>query len=426
MHLTGIYPDDWEGKRFDGPIEMWAATDSTEATRDILQVAYLGSVKEEEFGTGSIPKDCLLAGKNTKWDITRRQGIADAVDTVSVQHYDKNGKPDGVSKLGFKSYEQGRKKFQGTRKQVIHLDEEPPSDIYDECMIRLTKTNPSEPESGIMMLTMTPLSGMTDMVERFWNNSDEDVPHKNKVFIQASWEDADHISPEEKEALREATPEHMREARERGIPSIGEGMVYPIAESLFVVPRKEIPNHWKQAYALDFGWNPDPTAALFMAYDPDTDVLYLTKEYKVNEAPPKAHAQALHKLGADWMKGVADPYGGTQANQADGETMIKKYQEVGLRLQAADRQYKMNGIIDVLELMREGKLKVFEDLEGWLKEFRMYAYDEKGKPKDKNDHLMDCTRYLVQSGMRVAKSKRNLVQRFWDDTRQTRPSWEAV
>lgn len=44
----------------------------------------------------------------------------------------KNG-----SVIGFKSCDSGRLKFQGTDKDAILFDEEPPKDIYDECMIRL-------------------------------------------------------------------------------------------------------------------------------------------------------------------------------------------------------------------------------------------------------------------------------------------------
>lgn len=411
-HLTGLYPDWWEGKRFKKPVAAWAATDSTEATRDILQVTYMGGIMDEDFGTGTIPKDCIEG-------YTRRQGIANALDTVRVKHVS-----GGYSELTFKSYEQGRNKFQGTKRQVIHLDEEPPFDIYSECMIRLTAAAGSE--EGIMLLTMTPLSGMTDMVRYFWDSEAEGVVEKGRVLVMASWMDADHLSDKEKQQLEDQTPDHQKEARAKGIPSIGEGMVYPIAESQILVERFPIPDHFKQFYAMDFGWNPDPTVALFFAYDPEKDILYITKEYSQKERTPKSHAEYINQLGGDWMQGVVDPYGGTQAGQSDGKSMVQRYKEAGLRIRAADRSYKQNGIILILEMMREGRLKVFDDLAGWLSEFRMYAYDDKGKPKDKNDHFMDTMRYGVESGMKVAKSKRGIARRFWDDFTTDKGSWETV
>jgi phage terminase large subunit-like protein len=67
----------------------------------------------------------------------------------------------GTSYLGFKSYDQGRRKFQGTGKHVIWLDEEPPADVYDECLLRLMTTN------GLMLCTFTPLLGLSDVAMRY-------------------------------------------------------------------------------------------------------------------------------------------------------------------------------------------------------------------------------------------------------------------
>jgi phage terminase large subunit-like protein len=44
---------------------------------------------------------------------------------------------------------------------VIWLDEEPPSDVYDECLLRLMTTE------GMMIGTFTPLSGLSEVVLRF-------------------------------------------------------------------------------------------------------------------------------------------------------------------------------------------------------------------------------------------------------------------
>jgi len=129
LHLTGMYPDWWMGRRFSHPVEWWAASDTGETTRDISQLEFLGRVGE--FGTGMIPKDCIVG------DPSRRRGVADAVDTVRVRHTS-----GGISTLAFKSYDQGREKFQGTKKHGISLDEEPPLDVYTECLTRLMATAP--------------------------------------------------------------------------------------------------------------------------------------------------------------------------------------------------------------------------------------------------------------------------------------------
>lgn len=158
-HLTGEYPDWWEGMRFNRAIRAWAAGKTSETTRDILQYALLGSTKtignSKTFsGTGIIPGRTI---EGATW----KQGVPDLADIVRVRHV--NGT---VSRLGFKSYNQGRGSFEGTAQHVIMLDEEPPEDIYGECLIRTATTR------GIIMLTFTPLDGMSSVVLEFMPKND--------------------------------------------------------------------------------------------------------------------------------------------------------------------------------------------------------------------------------------------------------------
>jgi phage terminase large subunit-like protein len=148
VHLTGDYPPWWEGRRFESPVDVWAAGDTSETTRDIVQLALMGPINA--IGTGLIPAAKIIG------EPARRSGTANSIDTVLVQHAS-----GGTSSLGFKSYDQGRRKFQGTGKHVIWLDEEPPADVYDECLLRLMTTN------GLMLATFTPLLGLSDVAMRF-------------------------------------------------------------------------------------------------------------------------------------------------------------------------------------------------------------------------------------------------------------------
>jgi hypothetical protein len=65
FHLTGDYPEWWNGKRFDKPVRAWAAGVTAETTRDVLQEKLIGPpFREAEWGTGMIPKarwDCPFA-----------------------------------------------------------------------------------------------------------------------------------------------------------------------------------------------------------------------------------------------------------------------------------------------------------------------------------------------------------------------------
>lgn len=151
MHLTGRYPDWWPGHRFDRPISVWAGSDTGESTRDTVQANLLGPPADrDQWGTAAIPADAIVEPR-------MRQGVADAVDTVIVRHAS-----GGHSFCGFKSYDQKRQKWQGTKKDLIWLDEEPPMDIYMEA---LTRTNAVE--DGRIFLTFTPLLGMSEVVMMF-------------------------------------------------------------------------------------------------------------------------------------------------------------------------------------------------------------------------------------------------------------------
>lgn len=152
LHLTGLYPDWWEGRRFRRPTRWWAAGATKETTRDIVQAKLLGPWGD--FGTGLIPGECL-----GKWRPQR--GIAEAVDTLNVRHAS-----GGYSRLGFKAYEQGRKSFEGTEKDGIWFDEEPPLDVYGEAVMRTASTVPGE-EGGLVICTFTPLQGMSQTVLYF-------------------------------------------------------------------------------------------------------------------------------------------------------------------------------------------------------------------------------------------------------------------
>lgn len=146
-HLTGVYPDWWIGKRFDRPVVGLAAGDTSATTRDIIQTKMLGSF--DDIGSGIIPKRLIV-------EVVRRQGIAEAVEEVRVKHVS-----GGVSRLMLRSYEQGRKIFQGFELDFAWLDEEVPQDVYAEALIRTMTTG------GLLMMTFTPLQGLTPLVVDF-------------------------------------------------------------------------------------------------------------------------------------------------------------------------------------------------------------------------------------------------------------------
>lgn len=149
LHCTGQYPEWWEGKRFTKPVNIWACGDTAKTVRDVNQLELFGDYNDP--GTGMIPQDKIMDFK--------AGGLPNSLDTIDVKHI-----TGGTSKIGFKSYEGRRKVFQGTAKEMIWLDEEPPMDVYQECMLRTLTTK------GLILLTFTPLLGMSQVVLGFLPN----------------------------------------------------------------------------------------------------------------------------------------------------------------------------------------------------------------------------------------------------------------
>jgi phage terminase large subunit-like protein len=157
MHLTGLYPQDWTGKRFEKPVRMWVSGVTGESSRDVVQAKLFGPPdRRSEWGSGTIPHASLDVGH-----ISTGRGISGAIDMASIEHRDPTGHFNGWSSLAIKSYERGREKWQGPGLEVVWFDEEPPMDIYLEGLTRTNETG------GIVFLTCTPLLGMSSVMMRF-------------------------------------------------------------------------------------------------------------------------------------------------------------------------------------------------------------------------------------------------------------------
>lgn len=381
-HLTGEYPVWWNGRRFDHPIDAWVCGDTRETVRDIIQAKLLGEVSKKgdaALGTGMIPRH-LIVGEPKYIQNTNK-----AADYALIRHVPSGG----VSTLGFKAYEQGRKAFQGTEKHIICLDEEPPYDVYQECLQR------GRTVGGLLLLTFTPLSGHSEVVEAFLNWRAMNAKGASMMLVTCGWNDVPHLDEDWKRTTMASTPAYLREARVLGIPTAGVGKVYPVEESEFVIKPIAIPGHWRRCFGFDGGWH--NTAAVWLAYDKDEDVAYLYSEYKRGEQPIDVHAMAILARG-DWIPGAGDA---ASREGHSNDTTLDLYKARGVKLRLADKSLD-KGVQAVMSRLSTGKLKVFSTCQKWLGEYRMYSYDEKQRIKKREDHLMDATRFGVVSGLPIA------------------------
>jgi phage terminase large subunit-like protein len=375
-HLTGQYPDWWTGRRFSHPVRAWAAGDSSKTVREIIQQKLLGEFLKP--GTGMIPGDCIV-------HTTPKSGVPQGIDMVWVRHVCGEN-----SKLVLKSYEQGAKSFQGTEQDLVWLDEEPPMDVYAECLVRTMTTN------GLVIATFTPLLGLSAVVLSFLPEGDLANPAKFTLFCE--WDEVPHLDDVAKAELEKSIPPYQRQARMKGVPVLGSGAIYPVPEEDIVEDDFSLPDHWARGYGLDVGWN--RTAAIWSAWDRQSDTLHLYSEHYRGEAEPAVHAAAIRARGP-WICGAIDP-SARGRSATDGQNLFQMYSDLGLSLVAADRSVE-TGIFRLWQRLSTQRLRVFRSCVNWLTEYRLYRRDEQGRIVKERDHLMDATRYLEMELPTVAK-----------------------
>lgn len=382
MHLTGRYPGWWNGRRFDRPVTAWAGGPTGETTRDTMQRILLG--RPGESGTGMIPPGAIV-------ESAAARGVPDLCDYIRVRHAGGSGGDGadaacGVSFLKFKSYDQGRAKWQGETVDLVWFDEEPPPDIFSEG---LTRTNAT---GGFVYLTCTPVLGMTQVIGRFLQGAAPD-----RHVTQMTIDDAAHYTAEQRAQIVAAYAPHEREARTLGVPSLGSGRVFPVEEAMVAETATALPGHWARIAGLDFGWD-HPTAAVWLAWDRDADVVHVYDGYRVSRETPVVHAAALRARGK-WIP-VAWPHDGLQHDKGSGAPLAEQYRREGANMlpfhaQFADGTHGVEaGLADMLDRMKTGRLKVAAHLADWWQEFRLY-HRRDGRVVKEQDDLLSATRYAL-------------------------------
>lgn len=383
-HLTGDYPEWWEGRRFEKPTLVWTGSPTNETSKDIVQNELLGGMGET-LGTGWIPKSRLV-GRPT----TRQAGVKNVADTFSVRH-----RSGGLSLCVLKTYEQGWQKWQGTAPHVVWDDEEPDDyKIFSESQTRILTSK------GVLLVTFTPLLGVTELVEHFQRGGPG-------IYLKgASWDDAPHLNKEDRDRLALSYRSHERQARTQGVPMMGEGAVFPVDDNLIRIDPIRIPGHWARIKGCDFGID-HPAAGVDIAWDRDQDVIYLIDCYrKANEQVPY-HAVWFNKSGRRIP--VAWPHDGMNREKSGGKTLAQHYRDHGVNMMSKSARYPrargdesdkggpqpVEPIVDeMLERMTTGRFKAFSSLPDFFEEKRSY-HRKDGKIVDRRDDILKALFYAV-------------------------------
>jgi hypothetical protein len=252
------------------------------------------------------------------------------------------------------------------------------------------------------MMTFTPRRGLSPVVREFFPKCD----NEEKFYVRMELDEAmhadgtSHLTDEDRELIRNRYPEYMRDARLRGLPMLGSGLVYPISDERILEPVCEPGKHWRHIAGIDLGGASSPTAWAWLCLDPLPEVWHLIHTYKNTDPRISVHAASI--MANARHVPFAWPH---DANVKDTHGDKKKfsYQAAGVRMLKDPARFPANegggnhvedGIGVIYNLMEEGRFKVSAHLTDFWDEKRTY-HRIQGKLNKDNDHLLDAVRYAM-------------------------------
>lgn len=391
IHALGDYPDDWEGYKFDHAPLIWCLGYSGEKTRDLLQTPIVGRKDGDTFVGGLIPPERIISYESMT-------GTPNALRTALIRH-----SSGGVSRIQFWSYSQGQHALMGDGVDWFHIDEEPEdTEIYPQVLTRTATGDKGRGGRGI--LTLTPENGRTELVIKFL-----DEPTAGQICMQKGWDDAPHLSARVKEELLASYPKHQRDMRTKGIPMLGHGRIYDLAEEDITCAPFPIPKHFRVIGGMDFGWD-HPQSQVQLIMDDEQGMFYVTRAWK------KSLTKPIEAWGAtkSWTAHVpiAWPADGLQHEKGSAKQQKVYYTEAGFNLLPEHATWPDGsngveaGLFEIRDLMMSGKFKIFEGLRDLITELLQYHRLPNGKINKTMDDILD--------GMRYAYMMRRFAIRYGD------------
>jgi len=398
MHLTGIYPDWWEGRRYDRPITAMVAGEGWSQVALVLQNELLGTpdVKlRDNIGSGAIPRVCIDT------DTMR----SDGANCIGVEILHRTG---GKSYLLFANYTQEVRQLQGFKLNLAVFDEQPPDDFFSEIVTRTATTQ------GMVMCSFTPLKGLNGLVSKFWNKE------AGYDYIRVSWADVPEYDPWGEPFLLHTTRQqlerdylpHERDARIQGKPIMGKGAVFQMRDWPTYrsgdVPFHEMRNI-SRVIALDLGLVNDKTVISLMYWDPYEKTAWLHRQIVVQgieEAVPTQYINHLLRPEVYGTPIVLPADASTQGRYTMSSTSIRELFEQyelnvvpGAIMNPPDAQgrttnHKSYGINQMRQMLEVGSLMVNENCVEFLREAQNYYVDTQGRFSDPDD-CIDSARYAL-------------------------------
>lgn len=407
-HITGLYSPDWNGAVIEeSGVDYWVIGVSQESVNNVLMKELLG-VSDcrdlSKLGTGSIPKDCI--------DIFSM--VKDGARCLKVRINHVSGKQNTLS---FFASTQDESTLMGATVKYILLDEQfkNEQEIYAQALTRTATTN------GFISVTCTPELGVSPLWDKF---SKDDSGYL--YFQCATWNDAPHLSEDDKNRLLAGYPEYQRDMRSKGIPVLGSGAVYPFNDgeingTLSESTIKANPFRYRLLWSCDFGYSSnndaDPSTLVLSAYDIEEDTIHIIKEWSSKQdakqnrlAHMPDHMASIIKNSSFPNAPLQVPHDGKRQIEGTNTTRLAEFKRLGVNViptvfeipyqltmgafEKPKHSRSLHWTIQYLcKLFSEDKLKIdVEKLPVLMSEYRVYQYKDNGDPVDRKNHLLDAMR----------------------------------
>ncbi len=369
-------------RKINGATSGWVVSLSTQVQRDVAQSKILHYLNPDW-----IEDVVMLSGRKDNY----ANGIIDYILVKNVF--------GTLSKIGFKSCDQGREKFQGTSLDYVWFDEEPPYDIYSECKMRVLD------KDGDIFATMTPLKGMTFVYDEIYLNKYND-PNIWYEFMQ--WDDNPFISEKAKNAMKQTLSEQELKSRQFGEFLDVGGRVYPeFDENVNVIEPFPIPYEWQDKLSIDPGLK-NPLSCHWYAVDYDGNI-YVVAEHYESERDIGYHSDAIHKISDElhWHRnsnGMIEALIDSAANQttlASIRSVADLFYDHNILVNTNVNKDVFSGIQRVKSYLKnslgESKLFIFNTCKNMIREMKAYRWGSGDSPVKVDDHSMDELRYYIMS-----------------------------
>lgn len=348
-------------------------------------------------------------------DIVMLSGRKDSPEYGVIDHIVVRNVLGGLSRLVFKSVDQGREKFQGSSLDFVWFDEEPPQDIYDECRMRVLDRR------GEIWGTMTPLKGLSWVYEEIFLN----VTQNPEIWhIHIEWADNPFLDKSEVALLNNTMSAESVESRRYGRFSTDSGLVYTeFDENIHVIEPFDIPLEWQDNISIDPGLN-NPLACLFFGCDYDSNVYVVGEHYEAGR-DIDYHVMQINEL-ADKLNWHRDSCGrlcslidsaASQRTLAGTRSVSELFYDKGIAVNTKVNKELFTGIARVKEYLsaRPAKLMIFSTCKNLIREIKGYWWSKGDTPRKRDDHALDALRYYIMSRPVAAKPENKQISDIQND-----------